>query len=75
MARHLIPSSFECECGHQSHFFERTINEMEAGSRRAHKPIRLSDSEPEEHAVEFEKGRATAIVCSKLGRCEIKSWA
>jgi ATP-dependent Clp protease adaptor protein ClpS len=24
----LIPSSFECDCGHQIHFGERTVQEM-----------------------------------------------
>ena len=75
MARHLIPSSFECDCGHRSHFGVSTVGEMEADSRRRRKPMLLLDSEPEEHAVEFEKGRATAVICPKLGRCEITGWA
>jgi len=75
MARRLIPSSFECGCGHQSHFSERTVREMEADTRRRPKPIRLLDSEPEEHAIEFEKGQATAVICPKLGRRRITGWA
>ena len=71
MARHVFPSSFECDCGHQSHFFERTVREMEANSRRGRKLVRLLDSEAQEHAVEFSNGRAAAIVCPKLGRREI----
>ena len=75
MARHIIPSSFECDCGHQSHFFEGTVRDMETASRRRHKPMLLLDSEAEEHAVEFEEGRATAVICPKLGRCLITGWA
>ena len=75
MARRVIPSSFECDCGHQSHFFESTVGEMEADSLRDRKVIHLLDSEAEEHAVEFEIGRATAVICPKLGRCEITGWA
>ena len=75
MARRLIPSSFECDCGHQSHFFERTIAEMEADSRRRRKPIQISDSEKLEHTIEFCQGKAVAIICPKLGRCEITGWA
>lgn len=75
VARLLIPSSFECDCGHQSHFFERTISEVEADSRRGRKLARLLDSESDEHAIEFRNGRAIAVICPKLGRCEMKGWA
>jgi hypothetical protein len=75
MARQIIPSSFECDCGHQSDFCEGTVRDMEADSRRRHKPMLLLDSEAEEHAIEFEEGRATAIICPKLGRCHITGWA
>jgi len=44
---------------------------MEANSRRRHKPMLLLDSEVEEHAIEFEEGKATAVICPKLGRCPI----
>ena len=44
---------------------------MERESRRRRKLIQLWDSEKEEHAVEFSNGRATAVVCPKLGRREI----
>ena len=75
MARQLIPSSFECDCGHESHFFERTIAEMESDSRRRRKPIKILDSEEVEHAIEFHAGKAVAVICPKLGRCEITGWA
>jgi hypothetical protein len=74
MAKRIIPSSFECDCGHLSHFFERTIWEMEADSRRRRKPIRILDSEREEHAIEFLGGKAVAVICPRLGRCEIAGW-
>ena len=75
MARRLVPSSFECDCGHKSHFSEDTVWEMEKNSQRRRKLIHLYDSEPDEHTVEFESGRAVAVFCPKLGRCEITGWA
>lgn len=75
MARRLIPSSFECDCGHRSHFSESTVREMEEGSRKRRKVIHLLDSEAEEHAIEFSNGRATTVICPKLGRQEITGWA
>ena len=72
VAKWLFPSSFECDCGHKSHFFERTIGEMQTDSRRRRTPILLGDSDADEHAIEFENGRATAVICSKLGRCKIE---
>ena len=71
MAKHLFPSSFECDCGHQSHFFENTVHEMQAASRRRRKPLQLLDSAREEHAIEFSNGQATAVICPKSGRHEI----
>jgi len=61
MARRMVPSSFECDCGHQSHFCEGTVRDMEADSRRRHKRMHLLDSEAEEHAIEFEEGVATYL--------------
>ncbi len=71
MAKKIVPSSFECDCGHQVHFFERTVSGMEAESRKARKPQRIRDSEDNKHAVVFDKGRAVAVECPRLGRCEI----
>jgi len=75
MARRLIPSSFECDCGHRSQFSEGTVKEMGARACRSHKQILLWDSEKQEHAIEFADGRATAIICPELGRREISGWA
>jgi repressor LexA len=45
---------------------------MEANSTRRRKRMQLLDSEAEEHAIEFDNGRATAVICPKVGRCEIR---
>ena len=41
MPRELFPSSFVCDCGHQSDFSEGTVNEMKRMSRS--KEVRLGD--------------------------------
>ena len=43
MALKIIPSSFECDCGHESHFSEGTIMSMERMSRR--KRVTLGDDD------------------------------
>jgi hypothetical protein len=53
MPKETFPSSYECDCGHQSHFFENTIREVKAMSRR--KEARLVDSASDEHAIVFYK--------------------
>lgn len=63
MPKELFPSSYECDCGHMSHFFENTIREMKAKSYR--KEIRLLDSEQEEHTIVFYKGEFKDIICPK----------
>ena len=75
MARSMVPSSCECDCGHQSHFCEGTVCNMEAESRRRHKRMLLLDSEAEEHAIEFEGGVAIAVICPKQGRRKIMGWS
>jgi hypothetical protein len=67
MARFVYPSSFVCDCGHQSHFFENTVREAAANSLRRRKNIELLDSEAEEHAIEFAEGHPVAITCPRLG--------
>jgi hypothetical protein len=34
MPKEIFPSSYECDCGHQSHFFESTVRAMKALSRK-----------------------------------------
>ena len=63
MPKEIYPSSYECDCGHQSHFFENTIKEAKAMSYR--KKIRLSDSAPDEHWIVFYKGEMAGIICPK----------
>ena len=61
MPKEIFPSSYLCDCGHLSHFFENTIREAKA---RSHKRIiRLGDSEPNEHTIVFYQGRMIDIVC------------
>jgi hypothetical protein len=72
MAKELFPSSFECDCGHQSHFFENTINEMKKMSAR--KKTRLGDSEDNEHTIIFHKGKAIEIECPDKGKCIISEF-
>jgi hypothetical protein len=69
MATFLFPSSFKCDCGHQSDFFENTIREMQELSSRRSKPQTLGDDA--KHGIVFLRGNAVAVICPKKGRCEI----
>ena len=66
MAVHLYPSSYRCDCGHESHFSEGTVREMERKSQG--KPQLLGDSTGDEHSIEFDCGRAVSVICPQLGR-------
>ncbi len=66
MAIHLYPSSYRCDCGHESHFTERTVREMRQLSQRRRQL--LTDSEKDKHSIEFEGGQAVAVICPRLGR-------
>jgi hypothetical protein len=46
MPKEIFPSSFECDCGHQSDFFEHTVREMKAMSqkKKVYLPIRRTKS-------------------------------
>lgn len=61
MPKEICPSSYECDCGHQSHFCENTIREIKALSRK--KKIRLLDSAQDEHTIVFYKGEMVDIIC------------
>jgi len=67
MAVQLIPSSFRCDCGHESHFSEGTIMGMEKISRK--KKQSLGDDD--DHLIIFHKEKAIEIICPKLGTCKI----
>ena len=71
MAVHLYPSFYRCDCGHESHFSEGTVHEMRQKSQR--KRQILGDSERGEHMIEFEHGRAVAMICPRLGRLTIQA--
>ena len=61
MPKEIFPSSYECDCGHQAHFSERTVNAMK-GMRRK-KEARLGDAAPDEHVIVFHGGEIVEIRC------------
>ena len=61
MPKELFPSSYLCDCGHQSHFAENTIREAKAMSQR--RLIHLGDSAPNGHTIVFYKGKMIDILC------------
>jgi hypothetical protein len=63
MPKEIFSSSFECDCGHQSHFFENTVRELKAMSQK--KKVYLADSAPEEHTIVFHRGKLVEIQCPK----------
>jgi hypothetical protein len=69
MAIEIYPSSFRCDCGHESYFFENTVRDMEKLS--ATKQVTLSDTADNKHAIVFSQGKAIEITCPKLGNCKI----
>jgi len=72
MAKKVFPSSFECDCGHQSHFFESTVNKMKKMS--ACNKVHLGDSEDDKHTIIFYKGEAIEIKCPAKGVCNITEY-
>lgn len=67
MAKEIYPSSYECDCGQESHFFENTIRDMKQMSKK--KPVRLCGDM--NHIIVFKKGRATEILCPVKGSCQV----
>ena len=63
MSKEIFPSSFECDCGHQSDFFENTVRDMKAMSQK--KKVYLADAAPEEHTIVFYRGKMVEIQCPK----------
>jgi hypothetical protein len=61
MPKEIFPSSYVCDCGHQSDFFENTIREIKAMSLK--KKVRLGDSAPQEHIIVFYQGEMIDIIC------------
>jgi hypothetical protein len=65
MAREILFSDFECDCGHRGSFCESTVKEcQEQGMKR---PVSLGDCENAEHFIVFRQGRAIEIECPELG--------
>ena len=69
MPKEIFPSSYLCNCGHQSDFSENTILEAKRMSHK--KKIYLSDSEKEEHTIVFFKGKMVDIICPKAGETDM----
>lgn len=65
MPKEIYPSSYECDCGHQSHFSENTIREAKAAGRT--REIHLGDSEVNEHTIVFFRGEMVGIMCPGRG--------
>jgi len=61
MPTEIYPSSYLCDCGHQSDFFENTIREIKAMSRK--KKVQLGDSDTPEHTIVFYRGEMIDIIC------------
>jgi hypothetical protein len=66
MPKEIFPSSYLCDCGHQSDFCENTIREAKAKSHR--RVIRLGDSAPNEHTIVFHRGKMVDIICPERTR-------
>jgi hypothetical protein len=56
-------SSYECDCGHQSHFFQNTIKEVKSISHK--RTVYLGDSEADEHTIVFKHGEMIEILCPR----------
>ena len=61
MPEEIFPSSYRCDCGHESHFSEGTVREAKKMSRR--RAIRLGDAAPDEHVIVFHGGEMIEIRC------------
>jgi repressor LexA len=69
MSRQIDISSFKCDCGHYSYFFESTVREMsQISHRRGRREVVLGSSEEPSHGIVFSRGQVVGIQCPKLGR-------
>ena len=59
MPEELFPSSYKCDCGHQSDFGENTVRDMKRMSKR--KRVRLADDDG--HTIVFYLGEMEKIIC------------
>jgi len=62
MPKEIYPSSYECDCGHQVHFFENTVTEMKRISYRRRTSIGEGN---DRHTVIFDNGRMVGMYCPK----------
>jgi hypothetical protein len=65
MPKEIDVSSYECDCGHQLHFFENTIREMKQISYRRREGIGEGS---DRHAAIFHRGAFVAMYCPKAGK-------
>lgn len=72
MPKELFPSSYECDCGHVSHFFENTIRECKKESHRKKLHLGYSESKGEEHVIVFYHGEMVDIICPKQSAKDTK---
>src|SRR6266567_7500741 len=72
MPKEIFPSSFVCDCGHQSDFFENTIREMKAMSQK--KKVYLADSAPEEHTISNRAASSKYTLFGMLVGCKPPRW-
>lgn len=64
MSREIFPSSYECDCGHISDFFEGTIWNIKKMSME--KEVRLADDDKNnQHFLIFYRGKLKEIICPK----------
>jgi hypothetical protein len=63
MSKEIFPSSYECDCGQQSHFFENMVKAMKAMSQK--KRVRLVDAALEEHIIVFDQGGMVEVIYPK----------
>jgi hypothetical protein len=63
MPKEIVPSSYECDCGHVSDFFENTVRGCKKKSQR--KEIHLYDDGEPEHIIIFYQGEMVDIICPK----------
>ncbi len=63
MAKEIDISSYLCDCGHESPFFENTIRDMKRLSLK--KKVSLQD---DHHGLVFHKGKAIEIICPPPGK-------
>jgi hypothetical protein len=67
MPKEIFPSSYVCDCGHESHFFENTVKEMKRRSWK--RKVHLGDGSPNEHTIVFYRGEMVRIMCP-LNACQ-----